>query len=154
MGNRAGQVDMAHALTAHLRQGDFDPALLAHDASVLQALVLATQALVVVDGTEDLGAEKPVALRLEGPVIDGLRLLDLAVGPRADHVRRRQTDLDGVELQGLALLLENLEKVFQFHSSGMEGRGPRAKGQGRGNAERVRSLVLFLDPRTSNLDPS
>jgi hypothetical protein len=83
----AGQVDMAHALTAHLGQRDLDAALLADHAAVLEALVLAAQALVVADRAEDLGAEQAVALRLEGAVVDGLGLLDLAVGPGADHVR-------------------------------------------------------------------
>ena len=56
---------------------DLDAALLADDAAVLQALVLAAQALVVLDGPEDLGAEETVALRLERAVVDGLRLLAL-----------------------------------------------------------------------------
>jgi hypothetical protein len=51
---------------------------------VLQALVLAAQALVVLDRAEDLGAEQAVAFRLEGPVVDRLGLLDLAERPRAD----------------------------------------------------------------------
>jgi hypothetical protein len=85
--DRAGQIDMAHALAAHLGQRDLDAALLADDAAMLEALVLAAQALVVADRAEDLGAEQAVALRLEGAVVDGLRLLDLAVGPGADHLR-------------------------------------------------------------------
>ncbi len=105
--DRAGQIDMTHALAAHLGQRDLDAALLAHDAAMLQALVLAAQALVVADRAEDLGAEQAVALGFEGTVVDGLRLLDLAVGPGADHLRRRQADADGVELQDLTLLLDN-----------------------------------------------
>jgi len=51
---------------------------------VLQALVLAAQALVVLDGAEDLGAEQAVTLGLEGAVVDGLGLLDFTERPRAD----------------------------------------------------------------------
>jgi hypothetical protein len=96
--NRAGQLDVAHALAAHLGQRHLDAALLADDTAVLEALVLAAQALVVLDRAEDLGAEQAVALRLEGPVVDGLGLLDLAVGPGADHLRGRQADANRIEI--------------------------------------------------------
>ena len=92
--DRRGEVDVAHALAAHLRLDDLDAALLADDAAVLHALVLAAVALVVLGRTEDLGAEEPVALRLEGAVVDGLRLLHLAVRPRPDLVRRGERDAD------------------------------------------------------------
>src|ERR1043165_3994326 len=42
-------------------------------------------------------AEQAVALRLEGPVVDGLRLLDLAVGPGQNLLRRRNRNPDLVE---------------------------------------------------------
>ena len=44
-----GELDVAHALAAHLGLRHFDAALLADHAAVLQALVLAAQALVVLD---------------------------------------------------------------------------------------------------------
>src|SRR5207237_5298188 len=100
---------MAHALAANLGQRDFDPALLANDAAVLQALVLAAKALVILDRPEDLGAEEPVALRLERTVVDGLGLLHLAVGPRADLLGRCEPDLDRIELLVLLDLLEELK---------------------------------------------
>ena len=75
-------------LTARQEHGDdFDAALLADHAAVLEALVLAAQALVVLDRSEDLGAEQAVTLRLEGAVVDGFRLLDLAEGPAAHRFR-------------------------------------------------------------------
>ena len=95
---RRRQVDVAHALAAHLGLRDFDAALLADHAAVLQALVLAAQALVVLDRAEDLGAEQAITLRLERPVVDGLRLLHFAERPRADLLGRREADLDGVEM--------------------------------------------------------
>src|SRR6185369_3061993 len=106
MCNRRGQFDMAHALAAHFGKGDFDAALLADDAAILHALVLAAQALVVLDRTEDAGAEQAVALRLEGPVVDRLRLLDLAEGPGPDALRARDRDLDLIEALGAGRLAE------------------------------------------------
>src|SRR5205085_9636419 len=93
-----GQVDVAHALTAHLGPRDLDAAALADDALVTDALVLAAVALPVLGRTEDALAEQAVLLRLERAVVDGLRLRDLARGPRPDLLGRRQSDLDGVEV--------------------------------------------------------
>ena len=86
---RAGrsQLDVAQALTADLGDGDFDAALVADDAAVLHALVLAAEALPVGDRAKDAGAEESVALRLEGAVVDGFRLGDLAMRPAADFLR-------------------------------------------------------------------
>ena len=91
---RAGQLDMAQPLAADARQRDFHAALVADHAAVLHALVLAAQAFPILGGAEDAGAEEPVALRLEGPVIDGFRLGDFAVGPAPDLFRRRQRNAD------------------------------------------------------------
>ena len=97
VGNRGGEVDVTHALAANLGERDFDTALLTDNALVLHALVLAAQALVVLHRAEDLGTEQAVALGLEGPVVDGLRLLDLAEGPGADALRAGDADLQAVE---------------------------------------------------------
>src|SRR5919107_1340637 len=90
--HRGGQLDVAHALTAHLGAGHLDAAALADDALEPDPLVLAAVALPVPGGTEDLLAEEPVLLRLEGAVVDRLRLLHLAVGPLTDLVGGRQAD--------------------------------------------------------------
>ena len=97
---RAGrsQLNVAHALAAHLAHRHFDAALVADHAAVLHALVLAAQALPVGDRAKDAGAEQAVALRLEGAVVDGFRLGDLAMRPAADLLRRGQHDADGVEV--------------------------------------------------------
>jgi hypothetical protein len=96
--DRSGQLDVAHALAADLRNGHLPtPHFLADDALVLHALVLAAQALVVLDRAEDARAEQAVTLGLERAVVDGLRLLDLAERPAADLLRARNTDLDLVE---------------------------------------------------------
>ncbi|CAK0601279.1 Uncharacterised protein [Burkholderia pseudomallei] len=104
--DRRRELDVAHSLTAHLRERHFDAALLADHAAVLQALVLAAQALVVLDRAEDLRAEQTVALGLERAVVDRFRLLHFAERPRADLVRRGQTDLDRVKNFFLLDLLE------------------------------------------------
>ena len=93
---RAGarQFDVAQAFAAHARQRDFDAALIADHAAMLHALVLAAQAFPIGDRSENAGAEQSVALRLEGPVIDGLRLGDFAMGPAPDFFRRRQTKFE------------------------------------------------------------
>ncbi len=56
---RRSQFDVAHALAAHLGERDFDAALLADHATVLQALVLAAQALVVLDRAKILAQNRP-----------------------------------------------------------------------------------------------
>src|SRR3546814_2104464 len=58
VGDRRGQLDMAHPLAADLRHRDFDTALLADDALVLHALIFAAQALIILDRTEDARAEQ------------------------------------------------------------------------------------------------
>src|SRR5690348_6795014 len=98
---RAGrsQLNVAQALAAHLGERDFHAALVADDAAVLHALVLAAQALPVRHRTENAGTEQAVALRLESAVIDGFRLGDFAVRPAADLFRGRNADLNGVEIR-------------------------------------------------------
>src|SRR5205823_10247928 len=113
-------LDMAHAVAAHLRQGDLDAALLANDAAVLHARVLAAQALVILDRAKDPGAEQPVPLRLEGAVVERLGLLDLAVRPGSEALRAGDRDPDLVE----ALRPRNLpEDVHQLIH-----RGPLSSG--------------------------
>ena len=109
--DRRRQIDVAHALAAHLALDHLDAALLADDAAILHALVLAAQALVVLDRPEDPGAEQAVPLGLEGAVVDGLGLLHLAIGPRPDLLRAGDRDLDLIELQGAARLPEEVHQL-------------------------------------------
>ena len=111
VGHRRSQRDVPHALAAHLRLDDLDAALLADDAPVLHALVLAAVALVVLDRTEDLRAKEAVPLRLEGSIVDGLGLLHLAEGPFPDFVRRRQADSKRIEGQRVLGLLEEVVEI-------------------------------------------
>src|SRR5207245_10077808 len=59
VGDRRGQPDVPHPLTAHLGPGDLDAAPLADDALEPDPLVLAAVALPVPSRTEDLFAEEP-----------------------------------------------------------------------------------------------
>ena len=103
---------MAHALAAHAAQRDFDAALLADDALELHALVLAAQALVVLHRPEDARAEQAVTLRLEGAVVDGLGLLDLAVRPGQDLLRAGDRDLHLIEHLRRHLRVERVHDVM------------------------------------------
>ena len=109
--DRRGQVDVPEALAAHLGLDDLDAALLADDAAVLHALVLAAVALVVLHRSEDLRAEETVTLRLERPVVDRLGLLHLTVRPLADLLGRCERDADRAERQRILGLLEEAEDV-------------------------------------------
>ena len=93
-----GQVDVAHALAAHLRARDLHAAALAHDALVAHALVLAAVALPVLGGAEDALAEEAVLLGLERAVVDRLGLGHLAGAPAANLLGGGEADLDGVEV--------------------------------------------------------
>src|SRR5436309_14110068 len=107
---------MAHALAPHPRERHLDRALLADDALVFHALVLAAQALVVLDRPEDARAEQPVTLGLEGAVVDGLRLFDLAVRPRQDLFRARDRDADLIEDLSRHLRAEKIHELL-IHGS-------------------------------------
>ncbi len=128
-----GQFDMAHPLAPHLLERHFHAALLADDAAILHALVLAAEALVVLDRPEDPRAEQPVTLGLERAVVDGFRLLDLAIGPREDPLGAGQRDLDLVEgLDGATGLNGFVESSWFIFTSLKRGRGG---GTGGGRAD-------------------
>src|SRR5690606_33455635 len=95
--HRSGELDVAHPLAAHAGAGHLDAAALTDDALEAHALVLAAVALPVPGRAEDLLAEESVLLRLQGPVVDGLGLLDFAVAPTADVLRRSQANPQLVE---------------------------------------------------------
>ncbi len=106
VGNRRSQFDVRHTLTTNLGKRDFDATLLADHAAMLEALVLAAQALVVLDRAKDLGAEQAFTLGLERTVVDGLRFLHFTEGPGTNHLGRCQRNLDGIELFDLTLVFQ------------------------------------------------
>ena len=112
MRDRRGELDMAHALAPDLGERHLDAALLADDALVLHALVLAAQALVILHRAEDARAEQPVALRLEGAIVDRLGLLDLPIRPGQNLLRTRNADADLVEVLLLDLRTEEVDDVL------------------------------------------
>src|SRR3989338_5969218 len=97
MRNRRRQLDMAHALTAYLRQSYFHPAAVADNALMFDAFVLSAIAFPIPRRPKYLLAEKPVLFRFKGTVINGLGFFDLAARPRPDHVGRRNLDRDVIE---------------------------------------------------------
>ena len=70
---------MTHSLTAHLGAGDLNAAALADLALITDPLIFTAVALPVLLRPEYPFAEKTVSLGLEGSVIYGFGLLDLAV---------------------------------------------------------------------------
>ncbi len=115
VGDRAGQFDVAHPLATDAGQGDLDAALLADDALVLHALVLAAQAFVVLGRAKDTGAEQAVTLGLERAVVDGFRLLDLAERPRPDLLRAGERDTDLVEGRSGLDRIEDVQDFLVHH---------------------------------------
>ena len=143
MRDRRGELDMTHAVAPDLREGHLDAALLADDAAILHALVLAAQALVILDRPEDAGAEQPVALRLEGPIVDRLRLLDLAIGPGADALRAGDRDADLIEALRPADLAKDVHQlVHQRPLSVTTSSCPRRRASRAAGTE-----PAVLDPR-------
>src|SRR5581483_2131164 len=112
VGDRGGQLDVAHALAAHPGPRHLDAALVTDHARELHPLVLAAGALVVLGRAEDAGAEEAVPLRLERPVVDGLRLLHLAVRPVANLLRRRELDTDRPEAERLRVTVQDAPQVL------------------------------------------
>jgi hypothetical protein len=111
MGYGCCKLDMAHPLATDLRDGDLHAALFADDALIFHPLVLAAQAFVILDRTEDARAEQAVTLRLERAIVDGLGLLDLAERPGADALGGGDADLDLVERLGLD---DRIGEIGQF----------------------------------------
>ena len=100
--HRNCQGDVSHPFPADFLLCHLDTASVADDSAVTDPLVLSAIAFVVFCRSEYLFAEETVPLRLVGPVVDCLRLQDLAAGPRRDVLWRGQRDAD---LREVALYL-------------------------------------------------
>ncbi len=125
------QLDVAHPLAAHFRARDLDAAAIADHPLEADALVLAAVAFPVFGRAEDLLAEEAVAFRLEGPVVDRLRLLHFAEGPGANLFGRGEPDPHRVEIV-------DVEEVHRFLCSARRrdrgGRGDVVSGGGAGSS--------------------
>ena len=89
---------MTHALTTNGALGYLNTASLTNNALEANALVLSTRAFPVLGWTEDLLAEKAVLFRLEGSVVDGLRLLNLTRGPGTNILAGSEANAKGAEV--------------------------------------------------------
>src|SRR5580700_6004446 len=94
---------------------------------MLHALIFAAEALPIGDRSENAGAEKPVALRLKGPVIDGLGLGHFAMGPAPDFFGARQRDTNRVKIGDQICTVVRRRTV---HDVSLYLKGPGAGGQG------------------------
>src|SRR5690348_4970757 len=93
--NGYGELDVTHALAAHLRQRHLDAAAIADHSAIADALVLAAVTLPILHRSEDALAEQPVLLGLERAVVDGLGFSNFSPRPPVAHARH---------LEALALL--------------------------------------------------
>jgi len=75
---------------------DFDPTLLADNAPMFHPLVFTAIAFIIFGGTKNLSTEESIFFRFESPIVNGLRLLDLSMGPRFDLLWRGDGDPDGI----------------------------------------------------------
>lgn len=106
--NRRRKIDVAHALTTHFGQSHFNATLLADHTAMLQTLVLAAQAFVVLDWAKNFGTKQTITLGLEGAVVDGFWLFNFTERPRTDFVGRCDRNLDCVELLVLLDLFKQI----------------------------------------------
>jgi hypothetical protein len=103
---------MAKSFTPHLGLDNLNTALLTDHTTVLHALVLSTIALVILNRPKDLGTEKAIPLRLECPVIDGLRFFYLSMGPIPDLSRRGERNPYSIETQWFLGLGKKAKQFF------------------------------------------
>ncbi len=94
MRDRRRQVNMAHAVTAHLAEGHFHTTFFAGNAAIFHALVFAAKTFIVLDRAKNTRTEQAILFRLESPVVNGFRFFDLAVRPRPDLFRTCNGDPD------------------------------------------------------------
>ena len=122
--DRRGQLDVAHPLAADPGMGHLDSAAVADHAFVFHPAVLAAGAFPVLLGSEDSLTEQPVFFRPVRPVVDRLRLLDLAERPAADVVRAGKPDLDGT------IIIDTIVGTFAHAHETLSSAGCRLRRSG------------------------
>jgi hypothetical protein len=75
---------------------DFHAAFFADNAPVLHPFVFTAITFIIFGGAKDLGTEEPVLFWFERPIVNGLRLFYLSMGPGFDLLRRGDRDSDGI----------------------------------------------------------
>src|SRR5262249_36939055 len=98
--NGHGKFDVSHPFATHASEGNFDAAAIADHALVLDSLVFSAGALPVPGRTENAFAEQAALFRLEGAVVDCLRVFDFSLAPGAHRVARGDADRDLIESNG------------------------------------------------------
>ena len=96
MRDRRAKFNMAHSFPPDDGACDFHAALVADDALIADAFVLAAVTFVILFRTEDFLVKEPMLLAPLGAVIDGLRLGYFAGRPREDALRRREREAQTV----------------------------------------------------------
>ena len=81
MAHRHGQFDVAHAFTTDAGQGDLHATTVTDHTLELDPLVFSARTLVILGRSKNPLAEKTALLRLEGPVVDGLRIFGFPTAP-------------------------------------------------------------------------
>ena len=92
--NGRSQLNVAHALTAHLGARYFYAAAVADFAFVTNAFIFSAVTLPVLLRSEDALTEQTVAFRLQGAVVDSFGFFYFAIAPLTDMIRRSQPDFD------------------------------------------------------------
>ena len=116
VGNRNGQIDVAHPLSPNAAEGYLDATSVANHSLVLNALVLAARAFPITRRAEDALAKKPTFFRLERPIVDGLGILDLSLAPAPDTVGRGDRNGHLIE-SDRTLFSKNFANIDFFHMS-------------------------------------
>ena len=75
----SSELNVAHSFATNFLSRDFYSATFANNSLETNSLVLTAGTFPVFGRTKDFLAEKPVFFRLEGPVVNGLRLFYLTV---------------------------------------------------------------------------
>src|SRR5437660_219287 len=148
--HRRSQLDVAHALATHLGARDLDAALVADDALVAHALVLAAGALPVLLRSKHALAEQAATPGLKRGAVAGCGLGPFATRPRPDLIRRGEGDPYRVEVIYFQHPVSFVSFVRAFSRSrvrAFKSVGPRTRQ--RANAPTRERLLNFpsLEPR-------
>ena len=97
MGYGSSQLDVAHTLSTDTCLCHFYAAAVADNTFITNLFIFTAMTLPVLTRPEDSLTEQTVLLGLKCPVVDGLRLLHLAMGPLQNLIRGGQTNLNGIK---------------------------------------------------------
>lgn len=103
---------MTETLTPNLGLDDLNTAFFADHAAVFHPFIFAAITLVILNRSEDLGAEQAITLRFEGAVIYGLRFFHLAMGPFQNFLRRGQRNFYLVKLNRSLWFCKEVKQFF------------------------------------------